>query len=190
MNTPTHVLVAAALLSRRPSPRENISILAGAIAPDLSIFILYVWARLVNGVSERTLWSETYWSEPWQTVSAISNSAPLYAALLAAGVVLKFRLLWLFAAAALLHIALDLPFHASDAHRHFWPFADFRFHSPLSYWDIDHYALFVAPLELAIGAAAIVVLWRRFASGWVRALLILSCVAYAAVPAYFASALS
>jgi len=34
-----------------------------------------------------------------------------------------------------LHALFDFPLHHDDGHRHFWPFSEFRFDSPVSYWD-------------------------------------------------------
>ena len=91
----------------------------------------------------------------------------------------------IFAIAALLHIAGDLPVHADDAHRHFWPLSDWRFHSPVSYWNPDQGGAWFSFTEAAIGIGAAVLLFRRFRSVWVRAMTMLAITAYVAVPAYF-----
>ena len=185
MNTPTHLLVSAALLTKPNATKDNLAVVAGSLTPDLSIYVLFVWARLFAGIDERTLWSQVYWQEPWQTYSAICNSIPLYLLLLALGALINQRTLLLFAASALIHMGLDLPFHASDAHQHFWPFSDWRFHSPLSYWDGRHYGGIVSVIEICMAVVCITLLWRRFKDVWVRALLMLGLVTYVAVPVYF-----
>jgi hypothetical protein len=53
----------------------------------------------------------------------------------------------LFCASALLHALCDFPLHAIDAHRHFLPFSQYRFISPLSYWDVRYHAQKVAVVE-------------------------------------------
>ena len=93
--------------------------------------------------------------------------------------------LGLFALAALLHLAGDVPVHADDAHRHFWPLTDWRFHSPVSYWNPSQGGDWFAFVEAALGVACAIVLWRRFRVVWVRALLGLAIAAYIAVPLYF-----
>ena len=161
MNTPTHLLVAAALIARPGRRQVNRSVVFGALVPDLSLYLL-VAAAAAQGNSLRTIFDQFYFSESWQTVFAIDNSAPLYAALLLAGLVLRWPVLWAFAAGALLHVALDLPLHHDDGRPHFWPITDWVYASPVSYWDTDHYAWIVAPLEIALMAALSVLLWRRF----------------------------
>jgi len=133
--TQTHLVIAAALLAKPGAPARNRAAIVGALLPDLSIFVLFGWA-VATGIPQETLWRETYWTEPWQTLGAISNSAPLWG-LIAVGL----RALtgtWLTVTtvlplAALTHIAGDFPLHNGDAHQHVWPVSDWRFHSPVSY---------------------------------------------------------
>ncbi|MEO0981253.1 MAG: cobalamin biosynthesis protein CobQ [Pseudomonadota bacterium] len=191
--TQTHLLVAGALLARPGRRRRNAAVMAGALIPDAAIFALFAWG-LAAGVPQETLWRETYWSPGWQAVIAAGNSMPLYGALLCLSLLViqpsdgrprAEALPALFALAALIHLAGDLPLHNDDAHRHFWPLTDWRFISPLSYWDRDHHAAWIAPLEALLGIAAAIVLFRRFQARWVRAALALAIAAYLAVPAFF-----
>jgi len=55
-------------------------------------------------------------------------------------------------------MVLDFPFHAEDAHKHFWPLSDWRFHSPFSYWDNRRCADFVSLAEKGIAIAMMVAL--------------------------------
>ena len=198
MNTPTHLLIGAAVLARpgaqdggAPHHRwRNAAILAGALAPDLALFAMFAWMRGVAGVSEETLWREVYWREHWQTVFALGNAVALYGLIAVAGWLVRDRavgrLAMIFAVAALLHLAFDLPFHHDDAHRHFWPLSDWRFHSPLSYWDTAHHGDIVGYLETAMALVLIIVLWRRFPENpWVKAALGIAGLSYVAVPLYF-----
>ena len=184
MNTQTHLLLAAAVLGRRAGPRGQAAILAGALAPDLSIFALAGFAVLTS-MSGEAVWEDAYWSEPWQTLSAVSNSFPLWAAALALSLSLRRRIPALFCAAALLHLAFDLPVHADDAHRHFWPITDWRFHSPVSYWDPAHFGRIASLAEAAGGLGLALVLWRRHVARWVRVALVLAALGYAAVPVFW-----
>lgn len=184
MNTPTHMLAAAALLSRKRQPGRNTAVLLGAIVPDLSIFVLFGWAR-ANGIPQHEIWTSLYWQEPWQTISAISNSFPIWSLLLVIGLATRQHLVTVLAAAVLIHLALDFPVHASDAHKHFWPLTDWRFHSPLSYWDTNHHSRIVMLAELMLCIACIAVLGRRH-DGWiVRSMLGLALVSLGLVPLFF-----
>lgn len=206
MNTVSHILFAAALLTRRAMPAgslqsaasrqttrssriRNVAAVAGGFAPDAYLFVVWGWTTLA-GIPGSKLWGEIYWTAPVQMASAISNSIPLYALLLIICLLFRSRVpgltgLCVFATAALLHCALDLPVHVTDAHRHFWPISDWRFQSPVSYWDRGHHSGWVQWVEWGLALVAIVVLWMRFSSLWVRILLLLAIAAYVAVPLYF-----
>ena len=189
MNTPTHLLVGAALFAKPAKDSRhkwrNTAILFGALLPDLSIFVLFIWARLFAGYSEQELWEVVYWSEPWQTLNKMGNSFVVFALIGAVALAVRQRWLLALALAALAHLMLDLPVHADDAHIHFWPVTEWRFHSPISYWDPRHFGDVVTVLEVLFGVALTVVLWRRFKGRITRFFLAFALVLYLAVPAYF-----
>lgn len=203
MNSQTHLLISAAALAQPDRPLRNSAVLLGAIIPDASIYALVVWARL-NDVPEASIWGRFYWQDPWQTLGAISNSIPLFGV----GLFLSLALLAyatrgnlerlegsivaalgmfgaVFFGSSLLHIAFDLPVHASDAHRHFWPLTDWRFHSPFSYWDNNHHGDWISALEVMLGLLLVGLLFQRFKALWVRLILSLGAFAYLAVPLYW-----
>ncbi|MEO9968703.1 MAG: cobalamin biosynthesis protein CobQ, partial [Hyphomonadaceae bacterium] len=148
MMTQTHLLIAAALLNRPGHKKRNIAVLTGALIPDAAIYLLFVYG-MITGIPQQTLWRETYWLDSWQYWVTAGNSLPLYLALLIAALFIAApkdgRPRWqslpaLFAIAAITHLAGDFPVHSDDAHIHFWPFTEWRFNSPVSYWDRDHHA--------------------------------------------------
>ncbi|SFZ81392.1 hypothetical protein SAMN02983003_0474 [Devosia enhydra] len=174
MITPTHMLVAGVLVARPADrPWQQAAAWFGGFFPDMSVFLMVILVRL-RVVEAPNLWRAPdglYWQEPWQAISAISNSIPMWAALTVAGAFAARRLagrwqplahgLMLFALGALLHVLLDLPVHADDAHIHFWPFSDWRFHSPISYYQRAFHGELVGMIEagLAVGLAALII-WR------------------------------
>lgn len=194
MNTQTHLLVAAALLAKPDAPKRNIALIIGALLPDIAIFILFGWA-VATGVPQQTLWREVYFSEPMLTFTAIGNSAPLLATIALVGwAYARWRagnplpslpLLTVLGLAALSHLALDFPVHADDAHPHFWPISEWRFRSPVSYWNNAYHAQWVTVIELLVALGLLTLLWRRFKARWVRAILLLAGLAYIAVPAFW-----
>ncbi len=182
MNTPAHVIFAAAAFARPGDRARNLAVVCGAVIPDLSLYVMVPWQRYVAGRSFDQIFKEDYGSAFWQGVFAIDNSAPLYALLMAAALCLGPRWLAALAAVALLHIAFDFPLHHNDGRAHFWPFTDWVFESPVSYWDPRHYGWLVGPLEGAMCALLVALLWWRFESPAARALL-LTCLALEATPA-------
>lgn len=168
MNTPAHLVFGLAAFGRPGRPTLIAASLAGATIPDLSLYALAGF-ELARGTPARTVFDELYWSDGWQTVFAVDNSIPLFAALLGLGLALRRGWVVALAGAALLHLAADLALHHDDARRHFWPLSDWVFVSPVSYWDPAHHGRLVAPLETAATLALCAVLWMRHRSRRVRA---------------------
>ena len=155
MNTPAHL--AASLLAWRNEPgwRGALAVSFGAVLPDLPMFGFFAFQKFI-GTDEYEIWDTLYFQPHWQTFFDIFNSIPLALLVALVCVYLRQPLLIMMACSAILHMLCDLPVHHDDGHRHFWPI-DWRFASPVSYWDPKHYGAIVAPIEL---------LFAVIASGW------------------------
>ena len=185
MNSPTHTLLALALLSKRGVRKRNWAIFLGSIIPDLAIYLWFPYQALIKGESGKRIWEELYFEAPMQNAVALFNSIPIYAALAVIGFIARGKLwgkcLLVFTLAALVHMATDLPVHNHDAYRHFWPISEWRFYSPFSYWETDHHAGWVSLIEAAIALGSIFILWRRFPKLWVKIVLGVLAAAYIAL---------
>lgn len=135
----------------------------------VSLFILQIPPARIFG--------ELYFSPAWQAVFAVDNSFIVWGAVLLAALALRNVPLTAFASAGLLHLATDFPLHNDDARPHFWPLSDWVYESPLSYWDSDHHAAWVAPVTLLIVLISAVVIWRRWQSWPVRIGVLAACLA-------------
>ena len=144
MHTPGHAVINLATLGCIVGHEG--AVVAGAIAPDLPIVFLYLYERL-RGTPEETIWAVCYQNPYWLAIIHGGHSLPLAA--LAAGLCFALGLpaLAVFFASVALHAMCDLPVHAIDAHRHFLPFSQYRFISPLSYWDERFHGRKVALVE-------------------------------------------
>jgi membrane-bound metal-dependent hydrolase YbcI (DUF457 family) len=161
MNTPAHLIIGLAAFSKPAQRRVTWAAGIGAIAPDLSLYLMAGASLTVVQIPPEVVFGQLYFSAGWQQVFAIDNSFLLW------GLLLAF-MLWraapagiAFAGAALLHLALDFPLHHDDGRPHFWPATDWIFASPLSYWDGDHHAAWVAPAEGILALVCAGVLIRR-----------------------------
>lgn len=174
MITTTHLILNLAILRRPTQPQMTWPALIGAFVPDAAMFLFYGQMRLVLGLPESVIWSERFFSDFWQNIFAVGNSIPLAA--LGLGIAYLGRQpLWSAGfASMLLHHLGDLPLHNDDAHRHFFPLSDFRFISPVSYWDTAHHGTLAATLELGLGLLASLYLLRIIKSRFGRALLLLT----------------
>jgi hypothetical protein len=160
VNTPSHAVLNLVLLGRKGRPEGNAWIAAGAVAPDLPILVFAVVARWVLGAPWRRVWGEMYFSNVTQTLLVPFHAVPVLAAAWAVARWRKSMRGELFFASMLLHSALDFPVHHDDAHRHLWPLSDWRFESPISYWDTAYHAATVSLVEVALVVCGVVYLLR------------------------------
>lgn len=172
MNTPAHLLFGAAAFGDPGKRHTTIAALIGALAPDLSLYLMAGVALVILQIPPRVVFDELYFSDAWQQVFAIDNSLPIWGAGLALG--LWLRLPWVVAlcGAAMLHLLTDLALHHDDGRRHFWPLSDWIFQSPVSYWDRRHGAEWVGPLEGLLCLGMLLILWRRYQNWWWRGLFV------------------
>ena len=189
MNTPAHTLVAAALLAKPEARGRNAALVAGSVFPDATILWMILWESLVLGTDLRTIFDERYFAPEWHLIFAVPNSIPLYVLGTALGLALRWPVLWAFCAAALAHVVLDLPLHHDDGHPHFWPFSDWIYASPVSYWDPAHHGVAAGMAEVALCVVLGLVLWRRFRSVGARLLIALPLAMELAVPLLWLMAL-
>lgn len=168
MNTPAHLIFGTAIFGKRVPVGTYWAALAGAFAPDFSLYAMVAVSIWGMGIPAETVFREYYYSDAWQAVFAVDNSFILWGALFTFALWRKLPILIAFSGAALLHLALDFPLHTHDARMHFWPLSDWVFVSPISYWDNSAHAGIVGPLALFGSAILAFVLWQRFEDVKVR----------------------
>jgi len=190
VNTQSHILMGA-LLFGRAVPRNALAGAAGGFLPDVPMLSI-VAALKFAGTPDRIIFGEMYWERWWQVTNAIAHSFLLWGGLLVLcltmtrrGAPARWHLGLAFCGAAVLHSVLDFLVHREDAHMHFWPLSDWKFVSPVSYWNPEHYGRAFSLFEVALGVVMAALLFRRHGNMAVRALLVLAIVIYVAVPAYF-----
>ena len=181
MNTPTHARInwTAARLTKRRFPAS--AVLLGSIAPDVPLYFLsfggFAWFRWVKHWDwsdiGRHLFSHLFYHDPyWISLHNVLHSPTV---LIAALIALRVRTdatgfmrswwTWFFAS-CLLHTLVDIPVHHDDGPLVFWPINwSYRFASPISYWDPQHFGrptmIFEAALALILAGR---LLWSRWTS--------------------------
>jgi len=146
----------------------------GALAPDLPLFFFFGWYTFVERVPQAVLWREIYYSGFWQTVMSVSHSFPLWIAAATVAFALRRMRTGFFCAAALLAAVEDILVHAGDGHAHFWPFSEYRFSSPVSYWDPAHHGVAFSVIEALLVTFLAARMHRTLESRWGKALLWIS----------------
>ncbi|MGD2180132.1 hypothetical protein [Lusitaniella coriacea] len=163
MNTPSHYILNLAVLGTL-SPGFNGAITLGAIAPDFPIFAFYLVVRAIEKRPKEKIWSEAYYEPFWQNCVAIGHSVPLAVLGLLVCLYCGWQPGTLFFGSAILHSCLDFPLHNDDAHRHFFPISDYRFISPVSYWDPRHYGKIAASIEFLLVLATVPIVFNLLES--------------------------
>jgi hypothetical protein len=168
----------------------------GGLLPDIPMLLIVVALKLA-GVPAQKIFNEMYWQKWWQITNGIGHNFWLWGGLLLLAVFMRERLganveaidFWslvaVFAGSALLHSAIDFLCHREDAHMHFWPVTNWKFMSPVSYYDSAHYGRWFSLFEAALGLALSIVLLRRFEATLLRVALAIVMALYVAVPAFF-----
>lgn len=173
MNTPAHLIFGLAAFGKADRPALTGAALAGAMIPDLSLYLLAGWHLQVLGTAPEVVFGELYFSDAWQSIFRIDNSMILWGIALVIGVMARSGVMIALCGAALLHLGLDFLLHNDDGRAHFWPVSNWIFQSPVSYWDPDHYGNIFGPLEVVASLIACAFLWRRYAGGLMRSLIVL-----------------
>jgi hypothetical protein len=177
MNTPAHLILGLTAFGKVEAPKVTAAALAGALIPDLTLYLMAGTHLLLLGTDPQIVFGNLYFSERWQAIFRIDNSIVLW------GMGLVFaiwaRSVWVIAlcGAALLHLGMDFLLHHDDGRAHFWPLTTWKFQSPVSYWDPNHYGRIVGLIEIAVSLALCAVLWRRFRGRAMRGLIALLALA-------------
>ena len=168
MNTPAHLVLNLAVVPNRRWAGCALAVLAGALIPDATMFLFYGYQKLVAGMPEARIWGEAYFDPFWQAVFDVFNSFPVILALGFVGLWRGSLFLEALAVSMFVHCLLDLSLHHDDGHRHFFPFSDWRFESPVSYWDPRHFGDVFVFVETAIVAVGLIAIWRSGKPRWVK----------------------
>ena len=161
MDTGAHIVCNLLVQSRMAHRKLFAAIVGGAVLPDFPIILFYAWESLVLQTPEAIIWSSRYFLPGWQNFIDFFNSIPII--LIALGFAVVWRRNWLIIVLTgmLLHIALDFPFHNDDAHRHFFPISNWRFESPVSYWDPRFHGEIMNIAQIVLVAVGLIWLWIR-----------------------------
>lgn len=182
MNTPAHLIFGITAFGRKDMQVVTWAAAAGALIPDLSLYLLAGTHLMVLGTDPSVVFDQMYFSEEWQRIFRVDNSFILWGIALGLALMAKSRVFIALTGAALLHLLLDFPLHNDDARAHFWPLTNWKFFSPVSYWDPRHFGHIVAPLEALAVLACCGVLWRRYAEGWKMRSIVVVFAALQLVP--------
>ncbi|MFZ1397390.1 MAG: metal-dependent hydrolase [Candidatus Promineifilaceae bacterium] len=170
MQTPSHFLVTAVLAHKAPFRHHTIhksALLVGSILPDLPLLLLTIGYEIyfrwfatppTDGSIMEYLHFDLFFNDPaWIISHNFFHSLVINGALLSIGywgMQRKWRwarpLFWL-SVSTLFHTIIDIFTHHSDGPLLFFPLNwDYRFASPVSYWETAYYGRQFAIIEYAL----------------------------------------
>ncbi|MEL7644866.1 MAG: metal-dependent hydrolase [Anaerolineaceae bacterium] len=177
MRTLSHLLINSALAKNANSnglPRS--AFLFGAVIPDIPLGLLHIgyslYSRFILEIPSPGLmppgFDELYFTNPWWIASHNFLHSP--SALLIYLVLLwRFRnkvntvgqwLFWMVVGSSI-HTIFDIFTHVDDGPLLFWPFdLQTRFHSPVSYYDPEHFGLAFTIFEWSLNVALLIYILR------------------------------
>ena len=164
MNTPAHVVLSLLCMGRSDRRPTLKPLILGALLPDAPMVVFFMVERFIFNRSQDYIWGTAYFLPHWQNFIDAFNSIPIMLIGLGISVWQKSLFGKLFFLSMLLHVAGDLPLHHDDGHSHFFPLTDWKFVSPVSYWDVNHHGGIVAVLEVLFVIAASGMLIRNYSS--------------------------
>jgi hypothetical protein len=163
MTSPSHIIYNLFLLGKKSEPQYNPFIVLGAVLPDIPMFLFYP-VMLVLGKSSQEIWNVLYFESGWQVMWSISHSLWIWPLSLWVSIALKYKKLQYLFGSMILHICLDFVVHSTDAYSHLWPFSNWRFYSPISYYDPHHFGNIVSVVDAVLCIICVYFLYRRLYS--------------------------
>jgi hypothetical protein len=179
VHTQGHAIINLAVLGRKHDRTRNWAALLGAVLPDITIVLFFVYHKWVAHIPARAIWSELYFAPGfWQSFIDAFHSIPLALVGIALCAVTRNTFGKIFFSSVLLHALGDIPVHQADAHRHFFPLSDWRFFSPVSYWDPAHHGLIIGLIEFSLVLVSSYFIWKRGLSVRAKGALLLGNLLY------------
>ncbi len=171
MITPSHLIYSWALAkyteksgSLGANKKRTVAFILGALTPDVPVFVFFLVCGIVLGYGHEQLWDDMYFNSGWSVLFTLSHSLLLWPLLLLISYLRQWYLLGWFALSACFHIVVDFCVHTADAYRHFWPLTDWRFVSPISYWDRLSYGQYVGVFDSIVVFGLLLWLFGRYRS--------------------------
>ena len=171
MITPSHIIYSWALAKKTESTGETnkkrtLAFVLGALFPDTPTYLFFLVCGVLLGYSGQLMWDDMYFNSGWAIPITLTHSFILWPLLIAISSYGGWKFLRWFSISAFLHALVDFCVHTDDAYRHFWPFSDWRFHSPISYYNPSEYGIYVSAFDSLLVLGLLTYLFTRYQRKW------------------------
>ena len=181
MITPSHIIYSWALAKKTEnisssgdtsrSKSRTLAFLLGALFPDTPTYLFFIVCGLILGYSGQEMWGDMYFNSGWSIPITLTHSFWLWPALIGISTYFSLNFIRWFSISALFHALVDFLVHTDDAYRHFWPFSDWKFHSPVSYYRQSEYGQYVGVFDSTLVLMLLTYLFTKY-QGWPRIIIV------------------
>lgn len=190
MITPSHIIYSWALAKKtEPSDsttaiirRRTLAFVLGALFPDTPTYLFFFVNSFILGYSGSQMWGDMYFNSAWSIPITLTHSFLVWPILIFIASYFKWRYLRWFSISALLHATVDFCVHTDDAYRHFYPFSNWKFNSPISYYNPSEYGVYVSAFDSLLVIFLLVFLYNYYkykSSKWQRYTILVVASLYA-----------
>lgn len=167
MITPSHLIYSWALARKTEKPenhskKRTLAFVLGALFPDTPTYVFFLVCGVILGIPHEMLWDDIYFNSGWSIPITLTHSFIIWPILIAFSGYFGWKLLKWFSISALFHALVDFCVHTDDAYRHFYPFSDWKFKSPVSYWNNAEYGQYVSLFDSFLVILLLVYLYTRY----------------------------
>jgi hypothetical protein len=176
MITPSHLIYSWALARKTetneqnndttPASKRTLAFVSGALFPDIPTYVFFIVCGLILGYSGEIMWDEMYFNSGWSIPITLTHSFWLWPLLIAISTYFGHTFIRWFSISAFFHALVDFLVHTDDAYRHFWPFSEWKFHSPVSYYRASEYGNWVSAFDSLLVLGLLTYLYTKCAEKW------------------------
>lgn len=171
MITPSHIIYSWALAKKTEkvsidTKKRTAAIVLGALFPDTPTYLFFIVCGLILGYSGPTMWDNMYYNSGWAIPITLTHSFIIWPLLISISSYVGWELAKWFSLSAFFHSLVDFCVHTDDAYRHFWPVSDWKFHSPISYYNPAEYGLYVGAFDSLLVLGLLGYLYTIYTGKW------------------------
>lgn len=171
MITSSHIIYSWTLAKKtegtgRPNQKRTLAFVLGALFPDIPTYLFFLVCGLILGYSGQEMWGDMYFNSGWAIPITLTHSFILWPSLIAAATYFGWKYVQWFSLSALFHALVDFCVHTDDAYRHFWPLSDWKFHSPISYYNSAEHGQYVGAFDSIVVLCLLAFLGTIYQGKW------------------------
>lgn len=172
MMTISHIIYSWALakktetLNKAENKYRTLAFVLGALLPDTFTFFFFIVCGLILHYPGSVMWDDMYFNSAWAIPITLAHSFMLWPLLIATGTYLNWKFLRWLSISALFHAAVDFCVHTDDAYRHLWPLSNWKFHSPISYYNPSEYGQYVSAFDSLLILGLLTFLYTKYTGKW------------------------